>query len=44
LKYKIEEKKRLKCGVCHSYLPDDPKECKRCIDLGEKIAFSNAQT
>jgi len=37
MKFKVEEKKRLKCVVCHSYLPDDPKECKRCADLGKNL-------
>ncbi len=37
MKFKVEERKRLKCAICHAYLPDDPKACKRCVDLGEKI-------
>jgi len=37
MKFKVEERKRLKCAICHAYLPNDPITCKRCADLGEKL-------
>jgi len=40
MKFKLEEKKRLKCAVCHTYVRDNATDCKRCIDLGKKL---NAQ-